>query len=84
VARTKRVRTDYPESCDCEVPPLWPLALSGGRVGYLLKLRSSNYLNNLIEQDHRGIKLRIGPMPRFKRFRTAAITRRHRSASPDP
>jgi transposase-like protein len=38
------------------------------------KLRSSKYLNNLIEQDHRGVKLRIAPMLGFKRFKTAAIT----------
>ena len=38
------------------------------------KLRSSKYLNNVIEQDHRGVKLRIGPMLGFKRFNTAAIT----------
>jgi transposase, IS6 family len=38
------------------------------------KLRSSKYLNNLIEQDHRGVKLRIGPMLGFKWFRTAAVT----------
>jgi transposase-like protein len=38
------------------------------------KLRSSKYLNNLIEQDHRDVKLRIGPMLGFKRFDTAAIT----------
>jgi transposase-like protein len=38
------------------------------------KLRSSKYLNNLIEQDHRGVKSRIGPMLGFKRFKTAAIT----------
>jgi transposase-like protein len=31
-------------------------------------------LNNLIEQDHRGVKLRIGPMLGFKRLRTAAVT----------
>jgi transposase-like protein len=37
------------------------------------KLRSSKYLNNVIEQDHRGIKLRLGPMLGFKRFRNAAI-----------
>jgi transposase-like protein len=36
-------------------------------------VRSSKYLNNLIEQDHRGVKLRIGPMLGFKRFRAAAI-----------
>jgi len=38
------------------------------------KLRSSKYLNNLIEQDHRGVKFRIGPMLGFKRFKTAAVT----------
>ncbi len=38
------------------------------------KLRSSKYLNSLVEQDHRGVKLRIGPMLGLKRFRTAAIT----------
>ena len=37
------------------------------------KLRSSKYLNNLIEQDHRGVKLRIGPMLGFKWFTTAAV-----------
>jgi transposase-like protein len=37
-------------------------------------VRSSKYLNNLIEQDHRGVKLRISPMLGFKWFRTAAIT----------
>jgi transposase-like protein len=38
------------------------------------KLRSSKYLNNLIGQDHRGVKLRIGTMLGFKRLETAAIT----------
>ena len=38
------------------------------------KLQSSKYLNNLVEQDHRGVKSRIGPMLGFKRFETAAIT----------
>ena len=38
------------------------------------KLRSSKYLNNLIEQDHRGIKSRTGPMLGFKNFDCAAIT----------
>ena len=37
-------------------------------------LRSSKYLNNLIEQDHRNIKSRINAMPGFKRFRNAAVT----------
>jgi transposase-like protein len=37
-------------------------------------IRSSKYLNNLIEQDHRSIKLRLGSMLGFKRFRNASIT----------
>jgi transposase-like protein len=38
------------------------------------KLRSSKYLNNLIEQDHRGIKFRTRPMLGFKSYESAAIT----------
>ena len=38
------------------------------------KIRSSKYLNNRIEQDHRSIKLRLGPMLGLKRFRSASIT----------
>jgi transposase-like protein len=45
-----------------------------GRIPANTKLRSSKYLNNLIEQDHRGVKLRIGPMLGFKRLKTAAVT----------
>jgi transposase-like protein len=38
------------------------------------QVRSSKYLNNLIEQDHRGVKSRLVPMLGFKGFRTAAVT----------
>jgi len=38
------------------------------------KLRSSRYLNNLIEQDHRGVKQRIAVMLGFKGFGSAVIT----------
>ena len=38
------------------------------------EVRSSNYLNNLIEQDHRNIKSRTKVMLGFKRFRTASVT----------
>ena len=38
------------------------------------EVRSSKYLNNLIEQDHRGVKQRIAVMLGFKGFRHAAIT----------
>jgi transposase-like protein len=37
-------------------------------------LRSSKYLNNLIEQDHRNIKSRVNAMLGFKSFRNAAVT----------
>ncbi|MGF6963881.1 transposase-like protein [Paraburkholderia sp. WC7.3g] len=38
------------------------------------KIRSSKYLNNLIEQDHRNIKSRTNVMLGFKRFRNAVTT----------
>ena len=38
------------------------------------KVRTSKYLNNLIEQDHRNIKSRTNMMLGFKRFESAAIT----------
>ena len=38
------------------------------------QLRSSQDLNNLIELDHRGVKLRRATMPGFKSFKNAAIT----------
>ena len=35
---------------------------------------SSKYLNNLIEQDHRGVRSKTRPMPGFKSFESAAFT----------
>ena len=40
----------------------------------LTRLRSSKYLNNLVEQDHRNVKSRLGAMLGLKSFATAAIT----------
>ena len=40
----------------------------------LTKLRSSKYLNNLIEQDHRNVKFRLGAMLGLKSFTSAATT----------
>jgi len=39
-----------------------------------VQVRSSQYLNNLIEQDHRAIKRRCTSMGGFKSFGSAAIT----------
>jgi transposase-like protein len=37
-------------------------------------VRTSKYLNNLIEQDHRRVKQRVYPMLGFKRFGNAVVT----------
>jgi transposase-like protein len=39
-----------------------------------MKVRSSKYLNNLIEQDHRTVKQHIAAMIAFKKFSNATIT----------
>lgn len=45
-------------------------------VGSRLRIRvyRSKYLNNIVEQDHRGIKRRIRPMLGFKALKSAAAT----------
>ena len=47
---------------------------SEGLLPQQTMVRTSKYLNNLIEQDHRRVKQRIYPMLGFKRFANAAIT----------
>jgi len=38
------------------------------------KVRTSKYLNNLVEQDHRRVKQRLYPMLGFKNISNAAVT----------
>jgi transposase-like protein len=45
-----------------------------GELPRRVRVRSSQYLNNLVEQDHRRVKQRIRPMLGFKRFDNAVIT----------
>src|SRR6516165_5295209 len=45
-----------------------------GELPRRVRVRSSQYLNNLVEQDHRRIKQRIRPMLGFKCFDHAAVT----------
>ena len=45
-----------------------------GTLPKRIRVRSSKYLNNGIEQDHRRVKQRIRPMLGFKRFETGAVT----------
>src|SRR5258708_31202243 len=47
-------------------------ALDEHPEGNQCKIRSSKYLNNLIEQDHLSVKLRLGPMLSLKHFLQAA------------
>jgi transposase-like protein len=46
-----------------------------GELPKRVRVRSSKYLNNTIEQDHRRVKQRLGPMLGLKSFRTAAVSR---------
>lgn len=39
-----------------------------------IRIRSSQYLNNRSEQDHRRTKRRVRPMLGFKSFHSAAVT----------
>ena len=45
-----------------------------GKLAEVTKLRSSKYLNNLIEQDHRNVKSRLGVMLGLKGFASAGTT----------
>ena len=47
---------------------------AAGELPQRVTVRSNRYLNNLIEQDHRRVKHRIGPMLGFKRFENAVVT----------
>ena len=43
----------------------------GGKAGKpKIGIRQIKYLNNLVEQDYRGIKRRTKPMPGFQSFKT--------------
>ena len=44
-----------------------------GELPKRVRIRSSKYLNNTIEQDHRRVKQRLRPMLGLKSFRTAAV-----------
>jgi transposase-like protein len=45
-----------------------------GELPRRVRVRSRQYLNNVIEQDHRRVKQRIRPMLGFKRFDHAVVT----------
>ncbi len=47
---------------------------ASGLLPQTTRLRSSKFLDNLVEQDHRNVKLRVRTMLGFKAFRNAAVT----------
>src|SRR3712207_8253079 len=65
--RPDRVTTDGHDS--------YPRAIRTG-LGREVRHRTSRYLNNRLEQDHRGIKGRYRPMRGFKCSRSAARDRK--------
>ena len=38
-----------------------------------VQIRTCPYLNNIVEQDHRRVKSRVGPMVGFKRFNARRV-----------
>ena len=48
--------------------------LEDGTLPEDLTVRTNQYLNNLIEQDHRAVKQRVAPMLGFKGFASAVVT----------
>ncbi len=43
-------------------------------TGHTIETRQSQYLNNLVEQDHRAVKRIVRPMLGFQSFRSARVT----------
>jgi transposase-like protein len=70
-------RHGFPEKITVDGYPATHTAISELKIEEVLpqstQVRTSRYLNNLIEQDHRRIKQRIYPMLGFKKFIHAAI-----------
>ena len=62
---------DAPERVTTDKEVSYPRAIREELGGDVLH-RTNQYLNNLIEQDHRGIKQRYGPMKGFKSLESAS------------
>src|SRR5215207_3032555 len=67
-----------PETITLDGYPATHAAVAGlKQIGVLrpqAKVRTSKYLNNLVEQDHRRVKQRVYPMLGFKQFANASVT----------
>lgn len=77
----KRVTGLTPTRITTDGHDSYPRAIRS-ELGRHVKHRSSRYLNNRLEQDHRGIKGRYRPMRGFKSLRSAARLCRELRRSP--
>jgi putative transposase len=69
---------DAPEKITVDGYPATHSAIAelkeSGMLPQQVLVRTSKYLNNMIEQDHRRVKQRVYPMLGFKQFGNAAVT----------
>jgi len=74
----KAVHTSTPRVITVDKNPAYPKAIkelkSAKKLPEIVKLRQIKYLNNIVEQDHRGIKRLVKPGMGFGSFNTARRT----------
>ena len=74
----KALHTSPPRVITVDKNPAYPKAIkelkAAKKLPEIVKLRQSKYLNNIVEQDHRGIKRLVKPGMGFGSFNTARRT----------
>jgi transposase-like protein len=74
----KAIHTSTPRVITVDKNPAYPKAIkelkAAKKLPEKVKLRQSKYLNNIVEQDHRGIKRLVKPGMGFGSFNTARRT----------
>lgn len=74
----KAIHTQTPRVISVDKNPSYPKAIrelkAAKKLAEIVKLRQSKYLNNIVEQDHRGTKRLIKPGMGFGSFNTARRT----------
>jgi len=74
----KAMHTQIPRVITVDKNPAYPKAIkelkAAKKLPEIVKLRQSKYLNNMVEQDHRGIKRLVKPGMGFGSFNTARRT----------
>ncbi len=74
----RAIHTQTPRVITVDKNPAYPKAIkelkAAKKLPEIVKLRQSKYLNNIVEQDHRGIKRLVKPGMGFGSFNTARRT----------